>query len=167
MSLALGTGLMAVLAVLQSTLLSRLTFLDGSVNLILLACVSWALAGHVTEALVWGFAGGVCLDLLSGAPLGVSATALLAVVYLASLTEGRFWEAHPLAPLGVMAVSSLVFHGITTAGVWVVGHPIDPSLALTQVALPATFLNVVLALPASLLAERAGEAAFPPPVRMG
>lgn len=167
MSLALGTVLMAILAVLQSTVFSRLTFLGGSVNLILLACVSWALAGRVTDAMVWGFTGGVFLDLLSGAPLGASAAALLAVVYLTSLTEGRFWEAHPLAPLGVMAVSSLVFQGITTAAVWVVGHPIDPALALTQVALPATFLNVVLALPAALLAERADEAAFPPPVRMG
>jgi hypothetical protein len=53
------------------------------------------------------------------------------------------------------------------AAVWISGHPIDPALALTQVVLPSTFLNVLLALPASQLANRVRESALPPPVTMG
>ena len=167
MSFVVGSVLMAFLAVLQSSLLNRFPFLSGTANLILLATVSWALTGRVAEAIVWAFFGGLCLDLLSGAPFGVSSMALVAAAYLASLTEGRFWEGHPLAPLGVMAVASLVFFAVTMAGVWVSGHPIDPALAITHVVLPTTFLNVLLALPAAQLAGRVREAAFPPPVRMG
>lgn len=167
MGTVLGSVSMALLGVVQSSLMTRLTFLDGSLNLILLACVTWALTGRVNQAMVWGFVGGLSLDLFSGTPLGVSSLALLASVLLASLTEGRFWEGHPLAPLGVVAVTSLVFHAITAAGVWLAGHPVDPSLALGQVVLPGTFLNVLLAIPAAQFAERTRQAVYPPPVRMG
>ncbi len=167
MAYLLGTGLMALLAVIQSSVLARFPFLDGTPNLILLVCVSWALTGRVVEAMLWAFFGGLFLDLLSGAPFGVSSMALVVAVYLASLTEGRFWEAHPLAPLGVVAMASIVYYGLMLAAVWLSGHPVDPALALTQVILPSTFLNLLLALPASQLAGRVRQAAFPPPVRMG
>jgi hypothetical protein len=72
-----------------------------------------------------------------------------------------------MAPLGVMAVASLVFFALTMGGLWISGHPMDLALAMTQVVLPSTFLNVLLALPSSQLAGRVREAAFPPPVRMG
>jgi rod shape-determining protein MreD len=158
---------MAFLAVTQSSVVARFPFLDGSPNLILLACVSWALTGRVVEAMVFAFAGGLFLDLLSGSPFGASAVALVAAVYLASLSEGRFWEAHPLAPLGVVAVASLAYYAITITALALGGHPIDLSLALSQVVLPSMFLNVLLALPAAQLAGRVRQAAFPPAVRMG
>jgi rod shape-determining protein MreD len=167
MAYLLGSLLMMLLAVLQSSLLNRYPFLDGTANLILLATVSWALTGRVAEAMVWGFIGGLFLDLLSGAPFGVSSMALVLAAYLASLTEGRFWEGHPLAPLGVMAVASVAYFAVTISAVWISGHPIDPALALSQVVLPSTFLNVLLALPAAQLAGRLREAWFPPPVSMG
>jgi rod shape-determining protein MreD len=161
----IGTVVMALLAVIQSSLLNRFPFLDGTANLILLATVSWALTGRVTEAMVWAFFGGLFLDLMSGAPFAVSSMALVIAVYLASLTEGRFWEAHPLAPLGVMAVASMVYFALTMAAVWISGHPIDPAIALAQVVLPH-LPNVLLALPVPQLAGRV-RIGVPAPVRMG
>lgn len=158
---------MAILAVLQSSLLSRLTFLEGTPSLILLACVSWALVGRASEAMILAFIGGLFLDLLTAGPFGASSIALVAAVYLASLTEGRFWEGHLLAPLGVVAAASMVYYGITTAGVWIAGHALSPELAMAQVVMPSTFLNVLLALPSFQVAGRLQETAFPPAVRMG
>jgi hypothetical protein len=66
-----------------------------------------------------------------------------------------------------MAVASLAYFALTMAAVWISGHPVDPAIALAQVVLPSTFLNVLLALPAAQLAGRVRESAFPPPVRMG
>jgi hypothetical protein len=66
-----------------------------------------------------------------------------------------------------MAAASLVYFAITIGAVWLSGHPIDPARALTQVVLPGTFLNVVLALPAAQLAHRTRESLLPPPVSMG
>src|SRR3990172_7551370 len=130
MSYFAGILIMALLAVIQSSVLARFPFLDGTPTLILLACVSWTLTGRVLEAMAFAFSGGLFLDLLSGAPFGASAMALVACVYLASLSEGRFWEAHPLAPLGVVAAASSAYYAVTIAALWLAGRPIDPSLAL-------------------------------------
>jgi rod shape-determining protein MreD len=166
-STVIGAVVMALLAAIQSSLLARFPFVGGSPSLVLLACVSWSLAGRTQEAMVWAFVGGLCLDLLSGSPFGISAIALVAAVYVASLTEGRFWEAHLLAPVGVVAVTSVLYYGITMAAIWVAGHPVDAASALTAVILPSIFLNVLLALPAYQLAERVRESAFPPAVSLG
>lgn len=167
MRYVVGTLLVALLAILQSSVLARFPFLEGTPSLILLAVVSWSLVGRAAEAMILGFVGGLFLDMLSGGPFGISSIALVAAAYLASLTEGRFWEAHILAPLGVMAGASVVYYAITTVAVWIAGHPLAPDLAFAQVFLPSTFLNVLLSLPSVQIAGRLQEAAFPPAVRMG
>jgi cell shape-determining protein MreD len=93
------------------------------------------------------------LDLLSGIPFGASAIALVLVAYVASLSEGRLWEAHLLMPLGVTLIGSLLYHGLTLAALMLAGHTIDLETAAVRVLLPSTFLNLVLALPAAQLAE--------------
>ncbi len=153
MAYLIGIPLLAFLAVLQSAIFGHIRLLDGRPDLILLAVISWGVVGRGREAMVWGLIGGLLLDLLSGIPFGASAIALVLVAYLASLSEGRLWEAHLLMPLGVTLIGSLLYHGLTLAALMLAGHTIDLETAAVRVLLPSTFLNLVLALPAAQLAE--------------
>ena len=164
MAYLVGIPLLALLAILQSTVFSHLQLLDGRPDLVLLAVGSWGLVGRGREAMVWGLIGGLFLDLLSGIPFGTSAIALVLVAYIASLLEGRFWEAHLLMPMGVTLLGSLVFYALSLAGLLLSGHPIDLPTALMRVILPSTFLNLILALPASQLAVGLRRSLFPPEV---
>lgn len=164
MAYVVGVPFLALLAILQSTVFSHLQLLDGRFDLVLLAVGSWGLVGRGREAMVWGLVGGLFLDLLSGIPFGTSAIALVLVAYIASLLEGRFWEAHLLMPLGVTLMGSLIFHAISLAGLLLGGHPIDLATALVRVILPSTFLNLILALPAAQLAVGLQRSLFPPEV---
>lgn len=166
MGIFIGIPLLAVLAILQSALISYMPLLDGRVDLVLLAVVSWGLVGRSEEAMLWGMIGGLFLDILSGLPLGSSAFSLILVAFLVSLLEGRFWEAHLLMPLGVMLLASLFYHLMGILIVMISGHPLSLPLALSRVILPSTFLNVALALPASQLAEGLQKRLFPPEVEI-
>jgi rod shape-determining protein MreD len=166
MGYLIGVPLLALLAVLQSTILSRILLLDGRPDLVLLAVVGWGLAGRSQESLVWAMVGGLFLDLLSGVPLGTTAIALVVVAYVVSFSEGRFWEAHFLMPLGVTLFASLFYHAFGLGVMLLSGRALDLLTVGARVILPSTFLNLVLALPASQLAEGLRESLFPPEVSL-
>jgi rod shape-determining protein MreD len=161
-----GIPILLVLAVLQATVLSNLRLLDGTPDLIFLAVVAWALTGRPRQAMTGALIGGLLIDLLSGLPLGATAIILVVVVYLVSLTVGRFWEAHLLMPLTTVLWSSLLYHGLSLATLLALGRSIDLAFAVSRVILPSTFLNLLLALPAAQAASSLGDTLYPPEVEI-
>jgi rod shape-determining protein MreD len=164
MAYVIGIPLMALLAVLQSSILSYLRFLDGRPDLVMLTVVAWGLARRTRESLVWAMTGGLFLDLLSGMPLGTNALALTAVAYLVSLLEGRFWEAHLLMPSAVMLIASFLYHLANLGAYALSGSSFDVSMAFTRVILPSAFLNLLLAIPIAQLARSIVQSVYPPEV---
>jgi rod shape-determining protein MreD len=162
----IGVPVMLLLAVLQSSVFSHLTLLDGRPDLILLAVLSWSLAGRHNEAMFLGLIGGLLLDLLSGLPFGTHAIILVLVIYLVASFEDRFWEAHILLPLSVSLIATLLFHGLEIGTILLMGRSVEFPYMMTQVILPTTFLNLVLALPAAQLAEGLRSRLYPPEVEI-
>jgi rod shape-determining protein MreD len=164
MAYLIGVPLLALLTVVQSSVLGWTLLLDGRPDLVLLAVVSWALTGRSTESMVWGLIGGLFLDLYTGLPYGLSAVALILVAFVISSLLDRFWEGHLLTPLGAILIASLFFHFTQLAVVFVSGRPVDLVLSLQRVMLPSSFLNLALALPAKSLADGLNERLSPPEV---
>lgn len=166
MAILLGFPILALLAVLQSSIVNDLTFLDGRPDLVLLAVIAWAVLGRHTESMILGLIGGLFLDLLSGFPLGVTAINLVLVTFLVSFSEGRFWESHFLMPLGAALFSSSLFYILGLGAAWILGHSLDPVQALIRTVLPGTFLNLILILPATQLARILDRSIRPPEVEI-
>lgn len=166
MAYAFGVPLMALMAILQSTVFSQVRLMGGQADVVLLAVVAWALGGRWREAMILGVVGGACLDLLSAVPLGISSLALVAIAYGVAVTEGRLWGAHFLTPLGVVLAASLVFSGLSFAGSLMAGAAFDAASAAARVMLPSLFLNLVLAIPATQLATVVQRQIFPPEVEI-
>ena len=166
MSYFIGIPLLTLLAILQSVLMSHIELLDGRADLVLLAVISWSLTRRSEEAMVWGVIGGFTLDLLSGLPFGSNAIILLIVTFLVSFLEGRFWEAHLFMPLGVMLVASLTYHFLSTFFVMAIGQDVSLDFAFRRIILPSTFLNVIIALPASQLASALHSRLYPQEVEL-
>ncbi len=166
MGIAIGIPLLAILAILQSSIVNNLTLLDGRPDLILLAIVAWGLTGRSRDSMVWGLIGGLLLDVLSGFPFGMSSIILISLAFLVSLLEQRFWEAHFLMPLGVTLIVSILYHAMQGFTLWFIGQPMDLMTALYRVLLPSTFLNILLALPAGQLASALHALLFPDEVKI-
>lgn len=166
MAYIIGIPLLLILTILQSTVMVHIHLLEGRPDLVLLAVVSWSLAGRAEEAMTWGVLGGLLLDLLSGYPLGSTALALVLIAFLVSLAEGRLWEVNLVLPLGVMLAASLVYHGLALLTLPFLGRQIDLLFAAGRVILPSTFLNMLIALPAFQLARGLRNRLFPPEVEI-
>jgi rod shape-determining protein MreD len=145
----IGIPLLALLAILQSTLFADFGFYEGRPDLVLLAVAGWALAGEGQQAMVWGLIGGFFLDMLSALPVGTSSIALILVAYLVSLYARRIWEVNLIMPLGVTLIASIFFHSALLLALLLLGRQVNLAYAYVRVILPSTFINLLFTLPVS------------------
>jgi rod shape-determining protein MreD len=147
MAYLIGLPLLVLAAVAQSTVLPHVRVLGGAADLVLLLALSWTLAGDWRGGMVWAFVGGLCLDLLSGGPLGVATIGLVLMAYFASLTEGRFWRSHFLLPLATAITCTVGFHCVYLAVISASGQAVNWGTGFGAIILPATLLNTLCMLP--------------------
>ncbi len=135
------------LLMIQTAIISRLTLLNGSGDLILLALVAWALHERVRSALVWVLLGGLLVGWVSGVPLLVPLVGYGLAVALARMIRRQVWQIPLLAMLFVTFWGTLMYHAFTIVTLQFNGTPLSWENALTHVTLPSLVLNMVLAFP--------------------
>jgi len=151
-----------VVAILQSVAVPRLQVSGARPDLMLLSVVSWSLlaafrarelqyAGEpptllrgINDGVVWGFVGGVFLDLFSTAPFGLSALALMtAALVVGVFSVGVAGSALFLVPLMAM-IGTFVFHFVFLAGLTLTGRPVFWSFDIARVVAPSAVFNLAL-----------------------
>jgi len=130
---------------LQSVLLSQVDVLGARPELLLLVVLVWAVVRNVDEGVIWGFVGGLIIDLLSGGPLGGTSLALVAAALLAGQPWGQGLGSPVLRLLLLALASTAVYHLILLVVLSWTGHAVDWGFALLRIAGPSTLLNTVLA----------------------
>lgn len=155
-----------LLVILQTAVLPSFALVDARVDLVLLLVVAWALTGRVVQAMILSLVAGLLLDLLSGVPLGISAIALMAAANVATLAQGRLWRAHQFAALGAMLLATVTFYAILGVVILLIHPGTDPAVSLARIILPATLLNLALAIPAVQLAAGLERRLYPPTVAL-
>ena len=140
----LALVLLAV-ALAQAALMPRL--LGSTPNLLLLLTICQALIAGPANAARWAFYGGLALDLSADTALGVHALALLGAVLVAAPILARFSRGNWLLPLVGVVLGSLAYHGVLALLTFLLVAPISPRVYALVVALPATILVLIPALP--------------------
>ncbi len=140
----LSLALLAGIALLQTTLAPRITWLGAKPDLMLVTVVCWGLLRGPAASLPWAFVGGLMLDLLSGAPFGATALVLMLTNYLSTVGETSLLRFSFLLPVTVVAVASLVYNGLFLGLLWVLGRPVAWQAALLHVMLPAMLINTLI-----------------------
>lgn len=139
--------LLLAVALGQSTVMPYLRIFGVMPNLMLIAVVAWTLLRGPGEGIVWGFVGGIFMDLFSRAALGVSALALVIVSYLSSFAERTLYRDHAALPLAVILIVTPIYDILTLLLLQLTGQRVDWLGSLLYFTLPATVIHVVLMLP--------------------
>lgn len=130
---------------MQTTLFSRVNLLGARPDLLLLIVLVWAVVRNVDEGVIWGFVGGLIIDLLSGGPLGGTSLALVAAAFLAGQPWGQGIGSPVVRLLLLALASAAAYHLILLIILSWTGHAVDWGFALLRVAGPSTLFNTVLA----------------------
>ena len=139
--------ILALAFMLQTAVVSRITLLSGSADLVLLILVSWALQEQVETAWHWAALAGLMAAFVSGLPPVVLLIAYLLAVSLARYVLRQIWQTPVLALFTVTFFSTLLLHLITYLSLLFRGTSVSFGDALALITLPSVFLNFLLALP--------------------
>lgn len=96
------------------------------------------------EGILWGFTGGLALDLLSGASLGSHAFTLTLVAYLASLGQLTVYRTSPLFPSIIALTANVIHDCIFLIVFYMTGHAVAWHNTLLQITLPTALLGALL-----------------------
>jgi len=143
MSLYVSVPLLLLVAVIQSTLLPRLAVTAVHPDLMLLVVVAWGLLKGNPDVLVWGFIGGLSLDLFSGLPLGAGTLPMLVVAGLAGVGAVGVSGRHFAVPLTGAFLATFAYYGISVLVLNALGRPLPLATFVLQTVLPASLLNVL------------------------
>jgi rod shape-determining protein MreD len=135
---------LAGLVLIQATLLTRLRFFGTAPNLLLVAVIGWSLLQGIEEGLLWGFIGGLGIDLVAGMPLGTSSIALMAISFLAKIGKTTVFPGNLTLPVFIVALATPVHGWIVLLIETLRGMPINWVTQTVQVIAPELLLNAAL-----------------------
>jgi len=110
----------------------------------LLVVLTWAMVRSIDEGVMWGFIGGLIIDLLSGGPLGATALALVVAAFWAGQPWGQGLGLAVARPLLLALLSTATYHLVLLIILAWTGHTVAWEFALLRVAGPSVLLNTIL-----------------------
>jgi len=149
-----ASALVFVVALLQAGVVSSTFVFGGAPDLLLVVIVALGLLRGSVAGAVFGFAGGLVVDLVTLDTLGVTSL----VLTLAGFWAGRYGETtgrgRALAPVLATGVITMLagFFGVLLH--YMLGETVVAHQALVTALIPAVFLNVLLAYPVFRLVRR-------------
>ena len=126
----------------------------GRLNLVLVLVTAWSLVRGPLDGLLVGLAGGLVLDLMSGAPFGLH-TILLGMLGAATAIGGGTLERGGLALLfGTTVFTTIAYHGLMVLILRLFGWDFPGLMRFVNVLVPTIILNVLFMPVAAALARR-------------
>jgi rod shape-determining protein MreD len=143
--------LLFVVAVVQVVIVSSIVLGGGAPDLLLVTVVALGLLRGSVPGAVFGFAGGLIVDLLTLETLGITSLILTLAGFWAGRwaeTTGRGRKLAPLVAVGVITVLAAAFAFVLH---WMLGEEVVAEHVLVTVLVPTLLANLVLAFPVYML----------------
>ncbi len=166
MNILLAFPVLAFVLMIQTIIISTLPLLSGYADLILLVLVAWGLQERVKTAWIWAVVAGLMVGTVSALPLFVPVASYLLVMALTRLMIRRVWQSPILAMFMMTFAGSLIYQGIVMVVLIFNGTMLPVSESLNLIILPATLLNLLLALPVYAVVADMAQGLYPEEVEV-
>ncbi len=147
MHILLAFPVLAFVLMIQTIIISTLPLLSGYADLMLLVLIAWGLQERVRAAWIWAVIAGLMVGTVSALPLFIPVAGYLLITAMTRLLTRRVWQSPILAMFIMTFAGSLVYQGLVMVFLIFNGTALPVSDSLNLVILPATLLNLLLALP--------------------
>lgn len=138
-------------ALLQAAVLPQLILLQARPNLVLVLILLWTIARGAREGALWAFGAGLFLDLITLAPLGSHALALLGVTVVGAFNRTPRFRIGLLLPMLAALGATFVHDAILLL---LGGAGLSTVTTLLRLSLLTSLINLATVPVMSLLTER-------------
>ena len=149
--------------ILQSSIISRVTFLSGMADLPLVMLAAWALQDEVETAWHWAVATGVFVGFVSGISWVVPMLSYLFVIALAQVLQRRIWQAPLLAMFSITFLGTIGSSVISLVVLQFSGISLPIADVFGLLTLPGILLNMLLAIPTFAVMRDVARWVYPAP----
>lgn len=147
MTILLAIPILSFLVILQTAVASRISLLLGTVDLVLLVLVAWALQQRVDSAWQWALVGGFLAAIPTELSTGVVLISYLSVTGVALLIRRRVWQVPILSMLVATVIGTITIQLVAWVSLRISGVPLPILESVELVLLPCLLLNLLLSFP--------------------
>jgi hypothetical protein len=137
--------------VLQMTVVSRLSLISGSADLMILVVAAWSLQEDGVATWWWCIIGAGMIAYVSAIPWPVPILGYALLTWVTIQLKRRVWQTPVLAMLVCTFIGSVILYLLSIAALQITGVVVNWNQYITEVTLPSILLNLFLALPAYLV----------------
>jgi rod shape-determining protein MreD len=147
MAILIAFPILGGLLMFQSAVASQIPLMRGTVDLVLLALVAWALQKQVDTGWHWALVGGLLYSLASALTVGIMLLGYLGVIAMAEIIKRRVWHVPILAMFVTVFLGTLLTQGLSVLALVLSGTPLPLLQSFNLITLPSLLLNLLLAIP--------------------
>jgi rod shape-determining protein MreD len=147
MAIFLALPILGLMVILQSAIFSQVHLLYGTVDLVLLIVVAWAVQERVKTAWHWGVIAGLLASLATAVPALAIITAYVLSAGIALFMRRIFYQRPLLAMISATFLSTMITQAISVTALVITGTPIALLEAFYMITIPSALLNLLLAVP--------------------
>lgn len=148
--------LMLVLSVLQMTAVSRITLLNGTADLILLAVAAWGVREKSGNVYIWALIGGLLISIITAMPFLSPIIPYFFTAFIARILQKRLWQAPILALIISVVAGTLFQHFFSIILLQFSGIQLGFAESVGNVTLPSLLLNFFFLFPVYVLINDIG-----------
>jgi rod shape-determining protein MreD len=142
----IGAIILFVFSLVQSVVLPASVPVSARPQLVVLLVIGVCLVESLYDGALWGFIGGLMLDLMNAPllPVGSNALILVLVALLASMGRANPFHNRLVLPLVIAFAGTLFYFTMTLALSFALGKSVAFLENMALVALPSAVLNAIL-----------------------
>lgn len=147
MAIFLALPILGLMVIFQSAIFSQVHLLYGTIDLVLLVVVAWAVQERVKTAWHWGVIAGLLASLATAVPALAIILAYVLSTGIAIYMRKIFWQRPLLAMITATFLGTLITQAISVTALVINGTPIPLLEAFYMITIPSAMLNLLLAVP--------------------
>ncbi|NUM47321.1 MAG: hypothetical protein HUU38_21690 [Anaerolineales bacterium] len=151
MQTLIGLPILIFALMFQMAVLSQMTLLQASADLVMVVVASWIIQERVKTVWPWAVMAAILVGFVSELPMWGYLSGYVLFAGLGLVLKRRVWRAPLLALFTMVFFGTLLLQGMMFVILRFLGAVIDPLQAFNLVILPGVLLNLLLAIPVNSL----------------
>ncbi len=133
--------------IVQTTIVTRLSLLNGMADILMLIIVAWGLQEQTKNAWMWAILAGLAVGFATAAPWFIFPISYLLITLITNRIRTRIWQSPILAMMIITCLGTILILGVQFIFLRMAGINLEFKEILTRTILPSMLLNLLFAFP--------------------